>query len=249
MVRAPSTHGFCVMRSEVLAAVLLALVLAVPLADVAVAQQAEAPRGLTLVGVGEVRARPDMAVVRLGVVSQAATARAALDDNNRDMQAILDALRDQGVAARDVQTSSFTVQPRYRHDRNGEQPPRIDGYEVSNEVAVRVRDLDRLGAVLDQAVSVGSNRVLGVAFTLSDPEPRRDEARRIAVEDAIRKARVYTQAAGLDLGPIRSMSELDRSGPPEPVFRQMEMAADASVPIAEGEQVIEVEVTINWDIR
>jgi hypothetical protein len=244
---APALPQVLVMRSLILAGVSLALSLAaVPLA----AQELDPPRGLTLVGIGEIRAKPDLAVVRIGVVSQAGTARAALNDNNRAMAAVLAALEDQAIAERDVQTSHFNVQPRYRHDRDGEAPPRIDGYEVSNQLAVTVRDLDRLGAVLDLAVSVGSNQILGIEFTLADPEPRRDEARRLAVQDALRKARIYAKEAGLVLGPIRALSELARAGPPQPVYRRMEMAADAAaVPIAEGEQSIEVKVTISWDIR
>jgi uncharacterized protein len=232
------------MRPLILAAIALAMsIVAVPGA----AQPLDPPRGVTLVGVGEVRVKPDLAVVRIGVVSYAATARAALDDNNRAMQAILTALRDQGVAERDMQTSQFTIQPRYRHDRDSQRPPRIEGYEVSNQLTVSLRHLDRLGAVLDQAVSVGSNQILGIEFGLADPEPRRDEARRLAVEDAVRKARLYAEAAGLELGPIRAISEQTRGGPPQPVYRRMELA-DAAVPIAEGEQAIEVEVTISWDI-
>jgi hypothetical protein len=232
------------MRTLILAGLSLALSLA---AVPGAAQQLEPPRGLTVSGVGEVRAKPDLAVVRIGVVSQAATARAALDYNNAAMREIMRSLTEQGIAARDVQTSQFTVQPRYRHDRNGEAPPRIDGYEVSNQLAVTVRDLDRLGPVLDQAVRVGSNQILGVEFSLDDPEPRRDEARRLAVADAVRKAQVYAEAAGIELGPIRAMAEQTRAGPPQPVYRRMEMA-DASVPIAEGEQAITVEVTVVWDI-
>ena len=231
------------MRVSILAGLMLALWLtALP----AAAQQSDPPRGLTLVGVGEVRARPDLAVVRVGVVSQAATARAALDANNEAMRAVMAALQEQGIAERDMQTSQFTVQPRYRHDQAGEAPPRIDGYEVSNQIAVTVRDLDALGPVLDQAVSVGSNQILGIEFNLADPEPQRDEARRLAVEDAMRKARVYAEAAGVALGPIRAMTEQALVVPPQP-YQRMEMA-HSSVPIAEGEQVVAVEVTISWDI-
>ena len=242
-----STTGPSHMRTSILAGLMLALCLAPALAPPpAAAQQPDRLRGLTLVGVGEVRARPDLAVVRVGVVSQDATARAALDKNNQAMRAVMAALQDEGIAERDMQTSQFTVQPRYRHDQAGEAPPRIDGYEVSNQLAVTVRDLDALGPVLDQAVSVGSNQILGVEFDLADPEPRRDEARRLAVEDAMRKANVYAEAAGVELGPIRSMTEQSRLDPPQP-YQRMEMA-QSSVPIAEGEQVVAVQVTVTWDI-
>ncbi|HUE44715.1 MAG TPA: SIMPL domain-containing protein [Aestuariivirgaceae bacterium] len=239
------------MRTSILASLMLALWLAPVLAAVpAAAQQPEPHRkltpGLTLVGVGEVRASPDLAVVRVGVVSQAATARAALDANNQAMRAVMATLQDRGIAERDMQTSQFSVQPRYRHDQTGQAPPRIDVYEVSNQLAVTVRDLEALGPVLDQAVSVGSNQILGIEFDLADPEPRRDEARRLAVEDAMRKANVYAEAADVELGPIRAMTEQARFDHPQP-YQRMEMA-QSSVPIAEGEQVVAVEVTITWDI-
>ena len=243
MVQQPPNIRVPDMRIVILACLSLAFSLAAqPLA----AQEPGPQRGLTVVGTGEVRAKPDLAVVRLGVVSQAATARAALDANNEAMAALLGALERQQIAERDVQTSQFVVQPRYQHDPEGRDPPRIDGYEVSNQVAVTVRDLDRLGEVLDEAVSVGSNNILGVEFGLADPEPRRDEARRLAVEDARRKAEIYAEAAGLALGPVRSISEEVRPGPPQPVYRMA--TAEASVPIAEGEQAITIEVTVNWDI-
>jgi uncharacterized protein len=240
------------MRILLLAGLALASSLvAIPLsASEAAAQQADPPRGLTVTGLGEVRARPDLAVVRVGVVTQAATARAALNDNNSAMEAVLAALEDQDIAERDLQTSHFNVQPRYRYDRNHEGAPRIDGYEVSNQLAVTIRELDKLGPVLDLVVSVGANQILGVEFALADPGPRRDEARRLAVRDAVRKARLYAEAADLVLGPIRAISEQARLSPPQPVHTRMQMAMeDAAVPIAEGEQSIEVEVTINWDIR
>lgn len=233
------------MRFMLLAGLALVLGLApLPLG----AQEIDPPLGVTVVGVGEVRAKPDLAVVRIGVVSQAATARAALDANNAAMRDIMAALAEQAIAGRDAQTSQFSVQPRYRHDPNNQLPPRIDGYEVSNQLAVIIRDLDRLGPVLDLAVSVGSNQILGVEFSLADPESRRDEARRLAVADALRKAELYTTAAGIELGAIRAITEQAHANPPQPLYRRMEMSAEASVPIAEGEQAIAVEVTISWDI-
>jgi uncharacterized protein YggE len=233
------------MRLMILAGLALVLATApLPLA----AQEIDPPRGVTVVGAGEVRARPDLAVVRIGVVSQASTARAALDANNAAMRDIMAALAKEAIAGRDVQTSQFSVQPRYRHDPDNQLPPRIDGYEVSNQLAVVIRDLDKLGPVLDLAVSVGSNQILGVEFSLADPEPRRDEARRLAVADAVRKAELYAAAAKIELGASRAITEQAFAGPPQPLYRRMEMSAEPSVPIAEGEQAIAVEVTINWGI-
>ena len=106
-------------------------------------------RTISLSGHGEMRARPDLAVVTLGVLSQADTARAALDANNAAMSAILAGLKQAGIDAKDMQTSNFTVAPRYEYDANRNGAPRTVGYDVSNTVTITLRKLDQLGGVLD----------------------------------------------------------------------------------------------------
>lgn len=230
---------------------LASLLVLTGLAGPAVAQEpASSLRLLTITGHGEVKARPDMAVVRLGVVTQAAAARQALDDNNKAMQAILAALAEEGFAQQDLQTSNFSVTPRYDYGSGQDRPPRIDGYEVSNQLAVTVRDLGKLGAVLDRAVSLGANQIFGIAFAVSEPEGLRDQARRMAVSSALSKANLYAAAASVDLGPVHSIAESSAVRPPQPAY-QMRMAAEAAaaVPIVEGEQVIEVEITMSWVLQ
>ena len=212
-------------------------------------QEIPQPPTLTMTGIGEARARPDVAVGRIGVVTQAATPRDALNDNNRAMDAVLAALKEQGIAQKDLQTSSFNVTPRYDYGED-RSPPRVDGYEASNQLAVTVRDLDKLGSILDQAVSVGSNQIVGVEFGLDKPEPVRDEARRLAVRDAVRKARLYAEEAGVQLGPIHFIAERTEIRPPTPRLGQMRATAEAAaVPIEEGEHAVEIEVTMTWIIR
>ena len=129
---------------------------------------------ISIEGRGEVAAAPDMAMVNSGVTTQGATAREALDANTAAMADLIAALKGSGIADRDIQTSGFSVNPNYvysdERDANGyTMPPKINGYQVSNTVTIKVRDLDQLGAILDQSVTVGANTVNGVSFSVADP--------------------------------------------------------------------------------
>jgi hypothetical protein len=239
------------MTAKLVAAGALALGLALAALVPAAARADDSRRVMTITGLGEVRAKPDMAQVTIGVVRQAPTARAALDQNSAAMAAILSRLKEEGYAEKDIQTSNFSISPRYDYSKN-EQPPKLVAYEVSNQVTVTVRDLTKLGGLLDAAVDLGSNQIFGVAFSLADASGARNEARRLAVGDALAKARLYAEAAGVTLGPIIALSETGDIQPPRPYragAMQMTAEAAASVPIAEGEQVIEARVTIEWMIR
>lgn len=215
----------------------------------------DAPRTLTLTGRAEVKAAPDMAVISAGTVSEAETARAALTANNETMAAVLKTIRNAGVAEKDIQTSNFSVQPKYtyppRASDGTQDAPKIVGYTVSNTVTVIVRELDKLGGVMDAVVSSGVNQMNGLDFTIAEAEPMRNEARKAAVADALARARLYAEAAGVKLGPIRTITEESFVRPPQPVGRMMMEAkmADAAVPVAQGEQVIEATVNIVWEIE
>jgi uncharacterized protein YggE len=206
-------------------------------------------RSISLSGHGEVRVAPDLAVVTVGVMSSAATAREALDANTKAMYAVMASLKEAAIEARDIQTSNFSVNPRYDYGQNNAQPPKVIGYVVSNNVSVTVRKLDSLGAVLDQVISSGSNQVNGVMFQVEKPEAATDEARKLAVADAMRKAQVYTASSGVALGQIMSLSEGGGYQPPQPVFKTMRAEAAADVPVAQGEQVLTVDVNITWEIK
>lgn len=237
----------------VLPALVAALMATAPLAQ---AHDAEKPqRTLSLTGTGEVSAAPDMAVVSLGVVEQADTAREALQANTEAMTKVMDILQGQNIAEKDIQTSGFNISPRYVHPKNGngQEPPRIVGYEVSNQVTVRVRDLDALGGLLDKVVGAGSNRISGISFTIDEAQALEDQARRKAVADARRKADLYAADAGFQIGPVQSMTESGGHQPPRPMMRTMAMEAQqsdaASVPVARGEHTITMQVNITWQIR
>jgi uncharacterized protein len=201
---------------------------------------------VTVAGIGTVSAAPDMAEITTGVVTQAPTAAQALTANSQAMERLLQALGGLGVAARDIQTTNISVSPLRRQGRDG-QPPEITGYEVTNQVRVKVRDLSRLGRVLDQQVGQGANLVHGVQFGRQEPAPLLDEARNRAMADARRKAELYAAAAALKVGRVVAVREAGAASPrPEMAPR---MAMSAPVPVAPGEQEIQAAVTVTFTLE
>jgi hypothetical protein len=208
----------------------------------------KAPGRITVTGEGQVDAAPDIATITLGVQVRGDTAAAALAANSERLGAVLARLKAGGIADRDLQTSGLGLGPSFDYSREG-QPPRIVGYEATNMLTVRVRDLTRLGAVLDQAVGDGANTLNGLAFGLAEPQAALDRARVAAVQDARRKAEMMAAAAGVSLGAVLEMSE-STGGGPQPYFRGAPMAMEAAaVPVAGGEVSLSVQVSITWEIK
>ena len=215
----------------------------------AFAEGGKMPRIISLSGHGEVRATPDIAYVTSGVVTQGATAADALAANTKAMTDLFAALKDSGIEDRDVQTSNFSVQPRYDFSNN--QAPKMVGYDVSNNVTVTLRKVDTLGALLDRMVQSGSNQISGISFDVSKPDDAMDEARKLATEDATRKAKVYAKAMSIELGNVMQVSEGSAAQPPMPMVRSTMMKADAAppVPMTAGEQTLAVDVNVIWEIK
>lgn len=208
-------------------------------------------RMFTVAGRGEARAAPDIASISAGVRTEAASAREALSLNNRQMDAVFKAMREAGIEEKDIQTSNFSVNPVYpvfRPDAEGPQVPRIVGYTVFNQVTVTVRDLAKLGDILDTFVTVGANELYGIQFGLSAPKPLQDKALELAIADARAKAELMAKAAGLSLGRIVTLSESGASGRPMPVAMARMDAAAESVPVAAGEQMLEAYVSITFEL-
>jgi uncharacterized protein YggE len=231
-----------------LAAALTALALFFPLA----AGAQEIPlRTIVVSGAGEASAIPDQAQVSAGVVSQAATAEAALDANTDAMEQIFETLENAGIEERNIRTSNFSVSPQYEAFRdNNSNPRRIVGYQVSNQLTIIVEEIDELGATLDALVRSGANQLNGISFSISDPKPLEEEARRAAVQDAIAKAQTLADAAGVTLGPIISIQEGGGANrPPMPMMAMRAESFDSSVPVARGESTISISVSITYAIQ
>ena len=206
------------------------------------------PPSITVAGTGESHGKPDFAQVQVGVVTEAPTAAEALRKNNEAMSQLIVMIRKRGIEDRDLQTTQFNVSPRYKYDKNQQEPPKIAGYQVTNEVRIKVRNLLALGAFLDETVSLGANQVRGISFGVAEPAQLMDEVRRKAIADAQHRARVYAEAAGLKLGkPIRIDEQAGGRPGPYPMAR-MEAAAASAVPVAPGEQTFSVTVTVSYAI-
>ena len=233
------------MRKSLFSLALAGTLLAVPLGA---ARAGDAAPTLTVWADGQVEAAPDMASVRVGVQQQAESAAEAMDAASGAMQAMLEALAEAGLEPRDLQTSGLRLSPVY-DNRSGDGPPRQLGFEAANTLTVRVRDLDQLGGILDVLVrEAGANTLAGLRFGVADPAPLMDEARREAVAEARHRAEVLASAAGLKLGPIRSITAGGGGAMPMYDAPMVEAAAMRSVPVAAGEMQISADVTIVWDL-
>ena len=207
------------------------------------------PRTIQVAGQGRAVARPDVATVQTGVVTRGETAAEALAVNNRQMESVMAVLAEQGIAAKDIQTAAFEVTPEYRRDDRGRTQPEIAGYQVHNQLRVRIRRLDDLGAVLDSLVRNGSNRLGGVSFGIDDPEAVQNAARQQAVGDALRRAELYARAAGVLLGRILSISEQPVEAV-RPAMQVRTFAAEAAgnVPLASGELEFQSTIHVRFEI-
>jgi uncharacterized protein len=214
-----------------------------------------APR-IMVSGEGEAWAAPDMAVINLTVLREAATSREALDANTRAMTDVMAAMKEFGIEDRDLQTSGFSIQPRYQYPdpaKNEAFEPKITGYSVVNTLGVRVRDLSKVGEVLDRSVTLGVNQGGDITFLKDDSAPVMDEARKKAVENAIAKARTISSTAGVGIGRILEISEQSWQPGPIPMVRaEMAMAkmdAGAPVPVAAGQNSYRVTVNVTFEIK
>lgn len=209
---------------------------------------------ILVTGQGSVDLASDMAVLALTVTREAETARAALDANSAAMSEVLSAMKAEGIKARDLQTSGFSIQPRYSYPpqkSSGErQPPHIVGYTVRNSLNVRVRDITAVGKILDKSVTLGVNEGGNIQFTNDDPSAAITEARIKAVKSALAKAQTLAEAAGVKTGKILEISEQSFSPRPMPMARaEMSMARSAdAVPVAAGENTYKVTVNVSYSI-
>jgi uncharacterized protein len=199
-------------------------------------------RLVTVTGEAAVAVAPDAAVIRIGVTSLDKTAREASDVNAKQMSAVLAAIKDTGIAERDIQTSRLSLQPQYDASKSG--TPRLTGFQATNQVTVRIRDIDKLASVLDRAIAAGANEMSGIEFVVTEQSRMLDQARDDAIADARRKAELYAKAAGTKVGNVISISE--EGGAPQP--RPMQAVRAGAVPIAPGEQTLRAIVTVSYEL-
>ena len=233
---------------------LLAMTAIFSLSSLTMAEVNEPYPRIQVTGKGSVDLAPDMAVLALTVTREAETARLALDANSAAMKKVLTALRAEGIAERDLQTSNFSIQPKYVYPPakpSGERKQRrIVGYTVRNSLTVRVRDIDKVGAILDKSVTLGVNEGGNIMFTNDDPSDAITQARTKAVREAVAKANTLASAAGVKVGKILEISEQSFPSRPMPMARaEMAMARSSdSVPLATGENTYVINVNVSFAI-
>lgn len=208
-------------------------------------------RTITVVGKGSVKIKPDIATVNLGVQTFGPSVKTATTDAAKAMEAVLAALKKQGVAEKDIQTSGYSVwaDTGYGPDR---RPDEEVTYRVNNNVSVVVRDLDSLGTVLDAAIEAGANTIHGISFGLAEPEKLESQARELAVENALAKAQELAKLHGLAVGPVVSVSEVISGGYMASNF--MRLASDMGYgggagPVNPGELELSMQLQVVYAIR
>ena len=206
------------------------------------------PPSLNVNGAGKVTLIPDIAYINIGVHTEGQDVAEALSSNTAQAQKVADELVKMGVAAKDIQTTNFNVYPQQQYGPNGEQTG--IKYMVDNTVYVTVRDLTKLGALLDAVVKSGANNINGISFDVADKTAALEQARKAAVEDAQTQATQIADAAGVKLGKILSIN-VSSSGQPVPMYDVKGVggaAASANVPVSAGQLVLEVDVNVSFEL-
>ncbi len=200
-------------------------------------------------GEGKVSAKPDIAKINFAIITEGTTSKAAQDLNSPKSKTVTDFLKKQGVADKDIKTTSYNIYPQYSYPRSG--VPEIKSYQVSQSFELKVRDLEKISGILDGLTLAGANNIINLGFTIDDPEKLRSEARAKAIADAKKKASELESQIGISLGKIVNFSE-NASGYPRQTFY-------ANAPVAEiksggpsvptGENEIVVDVTLTYQIK
>jgi uncharacterized protein YggE len=203
-------------------------------------------RSVSVSASGTVTAEPDIAQISAGVTTDGDTAKDAIARNNAVMAKLIDGLKAGGIGARDIQTTTLHVEPRYSQPKDG-RPGTISGYRVVNQVRLTVREVKRLGDLLDQAIALGANQINSIGFDIANAETLKDEARKQAMVNARRRAELYAAAAGVQLGQVLRISESVEETASRPFAQGRAMAA--SVPIEAGTRTLSVEVHVTYALR
>jgi uncharacterized protein YggE len=200
---------------------------------------------------GETTRVPDVAIISAGVVTRAPTARAAIQQNAARMERVIAALRSAGVAERDIQTSSVSLNPEYVYEAN--KAPRLTGYTANNTVTIRFRDIGSSGQILDALVAEGANQINGPNLTIDKPQSAMDEARANAIAIGRARADLYARSLGMRVARVVSISE---SGgyyapppPPPMVERDGAVMAMSRTQIVPGEQKLQVTLAMTFELQ
>jgi|SRR5271157_425046 len=238
------------MRNKILfllAVLILGAILAACGPSTVTLQPQPTQRTVTVTGTGMVTLTPDIAYIYIGVETQNSTAAQAVADNNTKAQAVITAIKGFGVADKDIKTTDFSIYPQQQYDPNGKLTAVT--YRVDNTVYVTVRDLSKLGDLLDTVVQSGANTINSIQFDLADKTQALSQARLAAVTNARQQADELTSAAGVQLGQVLTISYEDSTPPVAYPVARLAAAADNSVPVSAGSMQITTTVTIVYALQ
>ncbi len=209
-------------------------------------------RTISVSGTGKVYLTPDIAYVTIGVHTENKDAAQAVADNNTQATKVKQALVDMGVDAKDIQTSNFSIYPQQQYDQTGKPTGEIN-YVVDNQIFVTVRDITKIGDLLDTAVKSGANNIYGIQFDVADRSKATSEARKLAVADAQAQAKELADAAGVGLGPVQTINAYTTQSP-SPLYEKgmgggAAVAASPSVPVSAGQMVLQIDVNMVFGIQ
>jgi uncharacterized protein YggE len=206
-------------------------------------------QGITVNGTGKVTIKPDLATITIGVQAQAKAAADAQANASAAMTKVVDAINGQGIAEADIATQWLSLEPQYHYKSDGSNPTVI-GYLSNQSVSVKVRDLAKVGPVIDASVAAGANQVSGISFSVADPAAATSQARAAAIADAKARATELAQAAGVSLGDATMITEVSAPAPIPYEFRAAAPAADAAgTPILAGTTEVQVDVEVTYAIQ
>lgn len=212
-----------------------------------IGQSSQYKNTISVSGEGKVLAKPDIGQVSLSVISDATTVAAAQKDNTDKMNKITKAMKDLGIEDKDLQTVNYSIYPRYQYTRGKSE---IIGYEVSQTLEVKIRDLDKAGEILGKAASSGANQIGSLNFTFDEPEKLKSEARQKAIANAQQKAQDLAKTLNVGLGKISSFSE-NVTGVPMPAYASEGLGiggGGATPEIQTGQNEIQVDVMLTYEI-
>lgn len=215
-------------------------------------QAAQPPlRSVSVSGAGTAYLVPDIAYIYVGVHTEKPSAAEAVDENNDQTQTMIEALRDFGIDAKDIRTTNFSIWPQDKYDPMTGTPTGQKVYVVDNTVYVTIRDLDKLGELLDTVIAAGANTVNSVQFDVANKDEALKQARADAVKDAREKAEELVDAAGVKLGDVQTISFYDSVAYPmyEGKGGGGGVAAEAAVPIQPGQLTFTVTVNVTYEIK
>lgn len=208
----------------------------------------EQNEGILVTGSATVQSPPDLATLQVGVQSFAETAQQATADNNLKVEKIITSLKNKGLTDKDMETNSFNISPQREYKNN--KPPVVIGFNVTNMLAIKIRDLDRVGELMQATIDNGANTINGLTFSIEDPTPLRQKARRAAMEDALSRAEILAEAIDVEVGKPISIQELSYGGPVVQAGAIAELAMDAKVPIqAPNNLGTKIDLQVRFEIK